>query len=172
MQAISGTDESKSAVEEEEITPETMQFLMSWIGADGGGKAGIVFGISVSIIAGLGEELLFRGVVQGLLQRFTSAPVAVAISAAVFGALHSVSPMYAVKAGLIGVYFSVLLCKTNNLAVPIISHALWDTLVFVFFRNEIKEQFDAAKASSDVTIRNATSISNVTSDEPKMKQNH
>jgi Type II CAAX prenyl endopeptidase Rce1-like len=80
--------------------------------------------------------------------------------------------MYAVKAGLIGVYFSVLLCKTNNLAVPIISHALWDTLVFVFFRNEIKEQFDAAKASSDVTIRNATSISNVTSDEPKMKQNH
>jgi Type II CAAX prenyl endopeptidase Rce1-like len=116
-----------------------------------------VFDISLSIVVGVGEELLFRSVLQSLLQRFTSVPIAVAISAAVFGALHTVSPMYAVKADLTGVYFSFLWGKTNNLAVPIISHALWDAFVFMFCRNEIKEQFDAAEASPNVTISNVTS---------------
>ena len=52
----------------------------------------------VAAMAGVGEELLFRGVLQPALQAHVSAWLAVAIVGALFGLVHWLTPMYAVLA--------------------------------------------------------------------------
>jgi uncharacterized protein len=131
-----------------EISNKSKQFIISLLGPDGGGKAGIAFAIGISIAAGFGEELLFRGVLQGSLQTVTTVPVAVAVSAAVFGALHAVTPMYAVIAGMIGVYFSMLWNSTTNLAVPIIAHALYDACAILFMCRKLSIEAKTAETAA------------------------
>jgi uncharacterized protein len=134
-----------------EISSKSKQFIISLLGADGGGRSGIVFAIGISLAAGFGEELLFRAVLQGSLQTVTGVPIAVATSAAVFGALHAVTPMYAVIAGMIGVYFSYLWTSTGNLAVPIIAHAVYDAgaILFMCRRLSIEAATVAAAAAAE-----------------------
>jgi membrane protease YdiL (CAAX protease family) len=48
----------------------------------------------VSIAAGLGEELLFRGALQPLASRWVGDVAGVAIVSVLFGALHAASRMY------------------------------------------------------------------------------
>lgn len=86
----------------------------------------------ISIAAGVGEELLFRGVLQSWLEESTGRPwLAAAIAAAVFGAAHAISWTYAVVAGLIGVYLGWLLIATGNLLAPIVAHAAYDFVALV-----------------------------------------
>jgi uncharacterized protein len=130
-----------------EISNKSKQFIISLLGADGGGRSGIAFAIGISLAAGFGEELLFRAVLQGSLQTVTSVPIAVAISAAVFGALHAVTPMYAVIAGMIGVYFSFLWTSTSNLAVPIVAHAVYDACAILFMCRKLRIEAAAGAAA-------------------------
>ncbi len=88
----------------------------------------IAFGVSVSLgaAAGWGEEMLFRGVLQSeLCERFGDI-AALTSSAVIFGALHAVTPLYAILAGLASLYFGELYLQYHNLAVPIVCHGLYD----------------------------------------------
>ncbi len=88
----------------------------------------------ISIAAGLGEELLFRGVLQSGIAGYTgSAWTAVAIAAAIFGLAHPISRTYVVLAAAIGVYLGWLLVATGNLLVPIVTHAAYDFVALVVF---------------------------------------
>ena len=91
----------------------------------------------LGIAAGVGEELLFRGIFQWELgQRLASwvpglagggsNAVAIVFSSLVFGALHGVTAWYAILATLASLYFGYLYVATGNLAVPIICHGLYD----------------------------------------------
>ena len=51
---------------------------------------------------------------------------ALAVSGAVFGLLHAVTPLYAILAGLASVFFGRLYVLSGNLAVPIVCHAAYD----------------------------------------------
>ncbi len=100
---------------------------------------------AISLLAGLGEELLFRGVFQAAMAQWTGdflphspaaamvgdwiALVAVAI---LFGLLHAVNVAYAVLATLMGLYLGWLWMATGNLAVPIVAHAVYDFLALVY----------------------------------------
>jgi membrane protease YdiL (CAAX protease family) len=82
--------------------------------------------------AGLGEELLFRGFLQGSIARWTDPWTALAIASAVFGLVHLITPTYGVLAGLLGAYLGGLWLATDNLLAPIVAHALYDFVALVY----------------------------------------
>jgi hypothetical protein len=89
--------------------------------------------LGISILAGLGEEMLFRGVVQGYCTVQVGAWPAVAIAALLFGLMHAITATYVVLAALFGVYLGwlYLACDSNLLAVAI-THALYDFVALLY----------------------------------------
>jgi membrane protease YdiL (CAAX protease family) len=86
----------------------------------------------ISVLAGLGEELLFRGVFQIGLAAWVGLPIALAATSTLFGLAHLITPTYAVLAGLIGVYFGVLAVATDSLFAPIVAHAFYDWVALMY----------------------------------------
>ena len=80
----------------------------------------------VALFAGLGEETLFRGVIQPALAAHLPMWAALAGTAALFGIAHWITPTYALLAGIVGAYLGALLLVSGNLLVPIVAHALYD----------------------------------------------
>ena len=80
----------------------------------------------ISIMAGIGEEVFFRGFLQGSLGRVVNPWIALALVSALFGLAHYVSLSYAIITGLLGVYMGTLLLLTGNLFVAVAVHALFD----------------------------------------------
>src|SRR5205085_12118606 len=81
---------------------------------------------AISVLAGFGEEMLFRGVLQDLLSRWLGPWPALAFASVLFGLLHLITPTYAVLAALMGAYLGWLYARTGNLLVPIMTHTLYD----------------------------------------------
>ncbi|HUT10418.1 MAG TPA: CPBP family intramembrane glutamic endopeptidase [Thermoguttaceae bacterium] len=91
----------------------------------------------ISLLAGLGEELLFRGILQQALadwiQGDLGVGVGLGVAAILFGLLHRITLTYAVLATLIGLYLGFLwIVSDYNLLVPITAHAAYDFLVLVY----------------------------------------
>jgi hypothetical protein len=86
----------------------------------------------ISIVAGIGEELLFRGVVQPLLINWLGIGAGLTSASVIFGLLHSITPAYAVLATAIGAYFGWLAIATGGLLAPIVAHALYDFLALAY----------------------------------------
>jgi membrane protease YdiL (CAAX protease family) len=80
----------------------------------------------VAILAGLGEELLFRGVMQQGLQVWLGPWTGLLLTSLVFGMVHWVSRAYLVFASLMGLYLGLLYWISGNLLLPIIVHGLYD----------------------------------------------
>jgi membrane protease YdiL (CAAX protease family) len=84
----------------------------------------------VSAAAGLGEELAFRGLLQGGLAWVIGQPagpwIGLVVAALVFGVFHWLSTTYALLAMLAGLYFGGLLLLTDSLWPPIVAHAAYD----------------------------------------------
>jgi membrane protease YdiL (CAAX protease family) len=88
----------------------------------------------VAAAAGIGEELLFRGVLQPALAAHVPTWIAVALVGALFGLVHWLTPAYALLAGIVGVYLGALLALSGNLLVPIVAHALYDFFALVLLK--------------------------------------
>lgn len=91
----------------------------------------------VAVLAGLGEEMLFRGVIQEVIQRLAgqgplAAIIAIGAGGVLFGLAHSVSLAYAVFAGLIGIYLGALFVLVGDLTAPIVAHAAYDFVALVY----------------------------------------
>ncbi len=82
--------------------------------------------------AGLGEEMLFRGVLQPLVGRWLGRWAAVVVTGLLFGLAHPITVTYAVVASLIGVYLGWLSVVTGNLLPAILTHALYDFVALVY----------------------------------------
>jgi membrane protease YdiL (CAAX protease family) len=85
--------------------------------------------VTVSVLAGAGEELLFRGVLQPVL----GLPAA----SAIFGAVHVGGRGfigYGAWAACIGALFGWLMVKTDGLLAPIVAHAVYDALALAYVR--------------------------------------
>jgi membrane protease YdiL (CAAX protease family) len=84
----------------------------------------------LSALAGLGEEMLFRGVVQpaiaGLFDPSWGPWLGLAGASLLFGLAHAVTRAYVVLAALVGAYLGGLWLLTGNLLVPVVAHALYD----------------------------------------------
>ncbi len=90
----------------------------------------------LAALAGLGEETLFRGVVQAGIAEAVGGPLGLWIgllaAAALFGLLHVITPVYALLAGLIGLYLGWLWLATGNLLTPVVVHGLYDFAALVY----------------------------------------
>lgn len=87
--------------------------------------------VLLAALAGFGEELLFRGVLQPWLGRIHPW-VGIVGANVIFGLLHALTPAYAVYATAFGLYLSWLYSGYDepNLARPILAHALYDYIAF------------------------------------------
>ena len=84
--------------------------------------------VLISVLAGLGEEVLFRGFMQTTLAGVIGLWAAVVLTGIVFGLAHFITITYAVYATVIGVYLGLLLITFDNLLVPVLAHGVYDFL--------------------------------------------
>jgi hypothetical protein len=87
----------------------------------------------VSLLAGVGEELLFRGVVQAGISDAWSTAAGLLIASLLFGAAHAVTFSYWIVATAMGLYLGLLYHWTGNLFVPIVVHALYDWIAIHYY---------------------------------------
>jgi membrane protease YdiL (CAAX protease family) len=87
----------------------------------------------LAAIAGISEEILFRGVVQPWMESSWGLTAGLVGSNLIFGLVHAVTPLYAVLATLVGIYLGLALDYggDRNLLTPIIIHGLYDFLAFL-----------------------------------------
>ena len=93
--------------------------------------AGALF--AVALLAGVGEELLFRGVVQGGLEGIVGSGMALLLASLFFGAMHALSRAYFLVATAMGFYLGWLYLATGNLLIPIVVHFLYDWIVLRYY---------------------------------------
>lgn len=112
--------------------------------------------VLLAFMAGLCEEILFRGTLQLWIASHWGLTVAIVGSGIVFGLVHAVTPTYAVLAAVIGWYLSgtMYLAEQPNLLIPITTHAAYDYVAFLVLvrdyrrRSNIPDE-DAAESTTD-----------------------
>jgi membrane protease YdiL (CAAX protease family) len=87
---------------------------------------------AISALAGIGEELLFRGIFQRFVSGWIGDIWAIALTSVVFGLAHLVTPLYGLLAAFVSVYLGWLLVGYENLAVPMVTHAMYDFVALVY----------------------------------------
>ena len=103
-------------------------------------KAVIIFTgiLHHSLAAAMVEEMVFRGIIMGLLEKWSNIKVAVILPSIIFGAIHiangAISPMSAVLLVVggtaVGILFSLLCYHFDNLWNNILVHACWNATTF------------------------------------------
>jgi membrane protease YdiL (CAAX protease family) len=92
----------------------------------------------LSLIAGIAEEALFRGLAQAELAAHLGWPAGIVLASVLFGLAHPISRTYVAIAALMGLYLGGLYLVTGNLAVPIVVHAVYDWGAFLLLRSRLR----------------------------------
>ncbi len=81
------------------------------------------------------EEIFWRGFVQARFAERFSAQRAMLITAVLYSLVHiwAMNPMLLIAALVLGVHWGFLYRRYGSLIPGIVSHALWDTTIFVLF---------------------------------------
>lgn len=87
--------------------------------------------ILLAIMAGVGEELLFRGSLQPLMGRWTSPWGGMLLASLLFGLAHPMSRAYIAVATLCGLYLGTLSLLTGEVLSATVAHALYDIVALV-----------------------------------------
>lgn len=99
-------------------------------------KTSILHLAVISALAGIGEELMFRGLIQEGLARWIGEPIGVwtglVVASVLFGMLHPMNSAYIVLATAMGFFLGGLSIATENLLVPITTHAVYDFLAILW----------------------------------------
>jgi uncharacterized protein len=80
----------------------------------------------VSLSAGVGEEMLFRGVFQASFTTWWGLAWGLVLASMLFGLLHPISLPYIVIATILGFYLGVVWVRSGNLLTVIVTHTLYD----------------------------------------------
>jgi membrane protease YdiL (CAAX protease family) len=86
----------------------------------------------LALLAGICEEVLFRGLLYQWIRAW-NATLAILVCNLLFAVAHSITPLYAMLAGLIGLYLTALMTgdSTPNLLIPMTAHAAYDFVAFL-----------------------------------------
>lgn len=103
--------------------------------------------VLLSLAAGLGEEVLFRGLIQQLPSHWLGSSVlslstGLLLASVLFGLAHAATVLYAVLATGIGLYLGVWVLWTGNLWPAVVAHAAYDmaALAYLLHRRQKKEK--------------------------------
>jgi hypothetical protein len=80
----------------------------------------------IAFMAGFGEELFFRGWMQGALVKNFGLWVGILIASLIFGLAHYLSTTYFIYAFITGVYLGVIYHFSGNLYIVMGIHAIYD----------------------------------------------
>ena len=86
----------------------------------------------VAMLAGVGEELLFRGVLQNVLSQWTTPVTGMLITSLLFALAHALSKLYFMLASIIGLCFGWLVLQYNDLVAPMVAHSLYDFVALIY----------------------------------------
>jgi len=124
--------------------------------------------VILAVLAGVCEEVLFRGVIQPWMAGNDAArPLAIGFGVALVGSnllfalLHPVTRTYAAVVGLVGMYLGLVglvdrlpvgteQAGQPNLVVPIIAHGLYDFLAFLVIARESRRRERAGAEVSGI----------------------
>lgn len=98
---------------------------------------GMSFGriLILSLAAGIGEELLFRGFLQQWLIGYYTIDIAIGIAAVIFGLLHFATFSYFLLTTVLGAAFGIAYYLTGSLLLIMSWHAFYDLLaIWIFTR--------------------------------------
>ena len=108
----------------------------------------------LAAMAGICEELLFRGVVQPWLAQWGTTIGWVGTNI-LFGLAHAVTPAYFVVASLMGGYLSATDAVGQSLYAPILTHTLYDWFAFAQIAKAYRNRPAAPDHSDDKSRRSA-----------------
>ena len=97
--------------------------------------------IILAALAGFGEELLFRGMLQPWLAEWNVTFAFIATNVA-FGLMHAVTPSYVIVAAGVGMYLSWLSYGIGepNVLRAVIAHGVYDWIAFVLIIREFRRK--------------------------------
>lgn len=90
--------------------------------------------IGLAVLAGIGEELLFRGLIQGWVGKHLGSLAGIVAGAVVFGLAHAMSRAYFMVATALGALFGVAYTVTDSLQLVMVWHAVYDLIVIAVLR--------------------------------------
>jgi membrane protease YdiL (CAAX protease family) len=96
----------------------------------------------LAVIAGVSEEILFRGVIQPWMESSWGMLTGLIVSSILFGLAHAVTLLYFLLATLMSVYLGLLLDieASRNLLIPIVTHGFYDFLAFLVITYSYRHQ--------------------------------
>lgn len=113
-------------------------------------------------LAGLGEEMLFRGMIQdALVERIGAGPIAaILVTGTLFGLAHAVTWSYALFASLVGLYLGWLYVAAGDLAAPIVAHGVYDFFALAYLARIRQPPNENLVESPDVrsTLEDGTGV--------------
>ena len=97
----------------------------------------------ISLLAGCGEELVFRGILLDAPRQLVDGPnvtwIALLASSVLFGLAHPFSRTYVVLAAVIGAYLGLVMLLTESLIPPIITHGLYDFIMLLYLLRRVRQ---------------------------------
>lgn len=103
--------------------------------------------VVLSMAAGLGEEILFRGWLQQGLFTVLGADHSMLLgflgllsASFLFGLAHPISPLYVMLATTMGIVLGGIYWMTGNLLCAIVSHAVYDAIILLKWHFDEKAQ--------------------------------
>jgi membrane protease YdiL (CAAX protease family) len=114
----------------------------------------------VAVLAGVGEELLFRGVLQTKLGVWTTPVIGLIVASFLFGLAHALSKLYFSFAIAVGVFLGWLTLHYNDLVAPMVAHTVYDFVALAYIsRSAVARRRDAnasPSAAAPIEEKNST----------------
>jgi membrane protease YdiL (CAAX protease family) len=103
----------------------------------------------VAVLAGVGEELLFRGALQTKIGDWTTPLVGLVITSLLFGLAHALSKLYFLFAVAVGGFLGWLTFRYNDLAAPMVAHGVYDFLALTYLSRRTSLRVDESPPIND-----------------------
>ena len=91
--------------------------------------------LAISALAGVSEEVFFRGVLQR--------EIGVILASLIFGLFHAVSLPYVLWAAAVGGYLGCVAQWHGNLSAPIVAHTMIDTVGLLYIRHVVVPRLES-----------------------------
>lgn len=100
----------------------------------------------IALLAGIGEEALFRGFLQEAITAASSAGpmTGLMVASVLFGVCHWLTNTYALFAVIMGLLMGGLLLLTGNLLAPISAHVIYDFIAILYLQRTRRSNSQAA----------------------------